>query len=386
MKTAFTTMALLTAAGCGSAGSGSPGEPSDLQLGPSATPRPETDRSVVADSGASQVELVEHVGSSGTSASTYDYRQPPVSVDGQLRPADPRPEHRGLDSRTTPPSEDITHADGITHTADFLTVAEWTQWAQPGGYCAQEPGVFNTCNQSNVYQYFQWQGSNIRGADNNFVGFDRPQSCSLLQEGYSTSFQYYSSTGYLYASGYTGGGVVFDTAHACSDSNGIILAGVEQFSFDWGWGSNPYPYVPGNGWVQPYAPAQPGYVMDLYANYAQNYQPVDIAPINHTSAQSWYMNYNYTYGTWEFELGRDHSWCLDKPGGENANGTRLQLYQCNHGRNQNWTFVSTAGQSEIGQLVNLESGTCLDTPVLNFNNPTLQVWACHGNLNQEWFL
>ena len=74
--------------------------------------------------------------------------------------------------------------------------------------------------------------------------------------------------------------------------------------------------------------------------------------------------------------------CLDVSGGGTANGTKVQLWACNGGGNQNW-----AAQSD-GTLRNPQSGKCLDVSGNNSADGTVvHLWTCiAGAANQKWTL
>lgn len=112
--------------------------------------------------------------------------------------------------------------------------------------------------------------------------------------------------------------------------------------------------------------------------------------------------------------------CMDDPGSRTANGTRVDLWTCTGGGNQNWTMAqdrsvriygkcldaansattdgtpvvlytcngSTAEQWRIGwhgRLVNVHSGKCLDDPGYQTANGTLlDIWTCGTGTNQRW--
>ena len=72
--------------------------------------------------------------------------------------------------------------------------------------------------------------------------------------------------------------------------------------------------------------------------------------------------------------------CLDITGANYTNGTLIELWQCNGGANQQW-------QAQNGELVNPASGKCLDDPGSNTANGTqLDLWTCTGGANQQWHL
>ena len=94
---------------------------------------------------------------------------------------------------------------------------------------------------------------------------------------------------------------------------------------------------------------------------------------------------------WDCNGGASQSWtfpgdgtiringgCMDITGAGTANGTLVELWTCNGGANQQW-------QAEGGTLVNPVSGKCLDDPGFNTANGTqLDIWTCNGGSNQRW--
>jgi hypothetical protein len=131
------------------------------------------------------------------------------------------------------------------------------------------------------------------------------------------------------------------------------------------------------------------YVLDLYGNVRQNGQPVDIAPSNGTGAQLWDLVpiaggvISPSFYA-EIQLrGSSPAMCLDKPNGSDADGTKLQIWECNGQDQQLWTAGYLVGQPELA-LVNKQLGKYLDAPNVNFNNPQVWVWDCWGGMNQAW--
>ena len=113
--------------------------------------------------------------------------------------------------------------------------------------------------------------------------------------------------------------------------------------------------------------------------------------------------------------------CVDVSGGSSADGTKIQLWTCNGGANQQWTVNAntlraldkcmgvagggtangalvqlstcngTGGQNWTpganGSLVNPQSGKCLDANGGSSADGTqLIIWTCHGGTNQRWTL
>src|ERR1039457_5617927 len=72
--------------------------------------------------------------------------------------------------------------------------------------------------------------------------------------------------------------------------------------------------------------------------------------------------------------------CMDITGANYGNGTLIELWDCNAGANQQW-------KAQNGTLVNPASGKCLDDPGSNTANGTqLDLWTCNGGSNQQWHL
>ncbi|WP_112245527.1 GH12 family glycosyl hydrolase domain-containing protein [Kribbella monticola] len=76
--------------------------------------------------------------------------------------------------------------------------------------------------------------------------------------------------------------------------------------------------------------------------------------------------------------------CLDVAGGSTANGAQVQLWSCNGTGAQNWQLNSN------GTIVNPQSGKCLDASGQQTANGTaIQIYACNGSApqaNQVWSL
>ena len=73
--------------------------------------------------------------------------------------------------------------------------------------------------------------------------------------------------------------------------------------------------------------------------------------------------------------------CLDVPNNTTAEGTQVDIWDCNGGSNQVWTSTSSR------QLTVYSGGDCLDAA----NNGTAQgtkvdIWPCNGQSNQQWNL
>lgn len=83
-------------------------------------------------------------------------------------------------------------------------------------------------------------------------------------------------------------------------------------------------------------------------------------------------------GTTGVLRGVGSSRCLDVPGAATANGTLLNIWDCNGGSNQQWTQLSNGAMRVYGNK-------CLDVP----NHATapgtaVQIWDCNSGANQQW--
>jgi hypothetical protein len=113
--------------------------------------------------------------------------------------------------------------------------------------------------------------------------------------------------------------------------------------------------------------------VDVAGGSSANGTAVQVYDCNGTAPQRWSVTED---GTLE-ALGK----CLDVAGGETANGTATQLYECNNTGAQQWEARPD------GTLVNEQSGRCLDAQGGSSANGTrLIIWDCHGGANQRWEL
>ncbi|MFC1435730.1 ricin-type beta-trefoil lectin domain protein [Streptacidiphilus sp. N1-3] len=131
------------------------------------------------------------------------------------------------------------------------------------------------------------------------------------------------------------------------------------------------------GWIKaPSALAAPvqsgisGKCLDVNTGSSANGTKVQIWDCNNTPAQAWTAHSDGTLRA----LGK----CLDATGGGTANGTPVELWDCNGGGNQVW-------QPYNGGYRNPVSGRCLDDPASSTTNGTqLALWDCNGGANQRW--
>jgi glucosylceramidase len=114
-----------------------------------------------------------------------------------------------------------------------------------------------------------------------------------------------------------------------------------------------------------------GKCVDVAGAATANGTPVQLFDCNATAAQRWSVAPDGSIQA----LGK----CMDITTGGTGNGTTVQLFDCNGTGAQRWTF--TAGHD----LVNPASGRCLDaTGNSSANGTRLQIWDCTGAANQKW--
>ena len=135
-----------------------------------------------------------------------------------------------------------------------------------------------------------------------------------------------------------------------------------------GGGSTPPPPTGSTGPITGYE----GLCLDDRSASTANFNPIQVYTCNGTNAQSWTVNSNGTLTV----LGD----CLDVAGAGTANGTLVDLYPCNGTGAQSWTHQSN------GELVNTNSGKCLDDTGFGGSGTQLQIWACGDGTNQQWHL
>ncbi|MFE6171534.1 ricin-type beta-trefoil lectin domain protein [Streptomyces sp. NPDC056464] len=113
-----------------------------------------------------------------------------------------------------------------------------------------------------------------------------------------------------------------------------------------------------------------GKCVDVAGASSANGTPVQLYDCNGTAAQQWSVGSDGTLRA----LGK----CLDATGNGTADGTTVQLWDCG-GANQRWTVTAAR------DIVNPQADKCLDVTGNNSANGTrLQIWTCTGGGNQKW--
>ena len=115
-----------------------------------------------------------------------------------------------------------------------------------------------------------------------------------------------------------------------------------------------------------------GLCLDVRSASSADGTAVQVYTCNGTNAQQWTVESNGTLQA----LGK----CLDVSGAGTANGTKVQLYTCNGTGAQQWQAQSN------GELINTNSGKCLDDTGYGASGTQVQIWTCGATSNQLWNL
>ncbi|WP_109506167.1 glycoside hydrolase family 16 protein [Nocardioides speluncae] len=114
-----------------------------------------------------------------------------------------------------------------------------------------------------------------------------------------------------------------------------------------------------------------GKCVDVAGANVANGTQVQLYDCNGTGAQRWTVGGDGTIRA----LGK----CLDVSAGSVANGAKVQLWDCNGTGAQQWTVTGAR------DIVNPQANKCLDAAENSSANGTrLQIWTCAGTTNQKW--
>ncbi|NUJ99709.1 ricin-type beta-trefoil lectin domain protein [Streptomyces lunaelactis] len=117
-----------------------------------------------------------------------------------------------------------------------------------------------------------------------------------------------------------------------------------------------------------------GKCLDVAGGSSADGTAVQLWDCNGSTAQRWTVKADGTVQA----LGK----CLDVTGASTANGAKVQLYGCNGSGAQQWRY-----ESATGDLVNVPADKCLDvSDHSTANGARAQIWACTGAANQKWRL
>ncbi|MET8634666.1 ricin-type beta-trefoil lectin domain protein [Streptomyces sp. NPDC004096] len=117
-----------------------------------------------------------------------------------------------------------------------------------------------------------------------------------------------------------------------------------------------------------------GKCLDVAGASSANGTAVQLYDCNGTGAQNWTVRSDGSVQS----LGK----CLDVVAASTANGAKVQLYDCNGTGAQQWSY-----NSATGDVVNVAANKCLDvTDNSSANGARAQIWSCTGAANQKWHL
>src|SRR6185369_10495798 len=73
--------------------------------------------------------------------------------------------------------------------------------------------------------------------------------------------------------------------------------------------------------------------------------------------------------------------CLEVPNSSMTNGVQMDIWDCNGGSNQSWTYTS-AGELRV------YGNKCMDVAGATATAPgtKVEIWDCNGGANQQWVL
>jgi glucosylceramidase len=117
-----------------------------------------------------------------------------------------------------------------------------------------------------------------------------------------------------------------------------------------------------------------GKCLDVAGASSANGTAVQLYDCNGTAAQQWTVQPDGSVQA----LGK----CLDVTSGSTADGAKVQLYDCNGTGAQQWSY-----NPSTGDVVNTAADKCLDvTDNSSANGARAQIWSCTGAANQKWTL
>ncbi|MFF4141882.1 ricin-type beta-trefoil lectin domain protein [Streptomyces sp. NPDC001698] len=117
-----------------------------------------------------------------------------------------------------------------------------------------------------------------------------------------------------------------------------------------------------------------GKCLDVAGGSTANGTAVQLYDCNSSAAQQWTVQPDGSVRA----LGK----CLDVASASTDNGAKVQLYDCNGTGAQQWSY-----NASTGDVVNLAADKCLDvTDNSSANGARAQIWSCTGAANQKWRL
>jgi glucosylceramidase len=117
-----------------------------------------------------------------------------------------------------------------------------------------------------------------------------------------------------------------------------------------------------------------GKCLDVAGGSSANGTAVQLYDCNGSTAQNWTVAADGSVRA----LGK----CLDVTGASVSDGAKVQLYDCNGSGAQRWSY-----NASTGDVVNTAANKCLDvSDNSSANGARGQIWSCTGAANQKWQL
>ncbi|MBM9438484.1 cellulase family glycosylhydrolase [Streptomyces bryophytorum] len=118
-----------------------------------------------------------------------------------------------------------------------------------------------------------------------------------------------------------------------------------------------------------------GKCLDVPGGTQANGTQLDIRDCNGSTQQTWTATSSKQLTVYSGAK------CLDAYRKGTTAGTAVDLYDCNGGSNQQWNVNSN------GTITSAQSGLCLDvTGASTANGALVELWTCNGGANQQWKL
>jgi Ricin-type beta-trefoil lectin domain len=123
--------------------------------------------------------------------------------------------------------------------------------------------------------------------------------------------------------------------------------------------------------------------LDVEHSGTANGTNVDIYQCNGTPAQIWGFYYLGTPGLYRIQAGVGSNMCLDDFGGSSANYANVDIWQCNGHTSQLW--LATGSTATAFHVFGSSAGPCLDvyhSGTANYTNA--DIYQCNGTAAQSW--
>ena len=125
--------------------------------------------------------------------------------------------------------------------------------------------------------------------------------------------------------------------------------------------------------------------LDVSGAGTANGTKIQVWQCNQSAAQTWIEE--YAGGRIVYHSAVDFDKCLDLEQASTSNGTKIQLYDCNYTPAQMWLKESATSGSAILHS-SLDYGKCVDMSYNDLyapaNGAQVQIWDCNGLPQQEW--